>query len=328
MADKLIATFVRENDEVIALFEKRVIARGTSFAKVEETAVDYLDNLKSERDANTEEKKKKSATHVTTPNGLKGEILSRVDGQWGDKELTVRFENGRIAKFVAHGEEIYSSERTASAPSNPIEAMQQELDADFDRNKDGLTARVASLSGIVKDASTILAQGGSYSDEASLDKLVLQAEHEKEEVESALEYLKHADAEIIEPHGFQAVEQAELGRSKDNSWLDNTVQEMIDESEGINFDQVLEEEPGQLAAGLETGTLADQGSTAEMALSHIVAKTAAFEGPEVEDYRERFVAAVEMARRVELADRKEATHKQASVEKDQETDAPDEALFI
>lgn len=327
---QLTATYVREGGEVFAFFEGRVIAHGPSFAKVEETAVDYLDNLSKERKNTDEEKSRKSATHVTTPSGLKGEILSRVDGVWGDKELTVRFENGRIAKFTAHGGETYSNERTASTASTPIEALKEELDATFDRNRDGLTARSQGLANIITTASTMLEKGASYSDESSLNKIVLQAEHEKDEVESALEYLKQADAELITPirPQFKAVEQAELGRGQADSWLDQTVQEMIDESEGINFDKELDEGPGQFAAELETGTLADQGSTAEMALAHITAKTAAFEGPEVEAYREKFVAATEMARRSELADRKEAMHKQASAEKDESTDAPDESLFL
>lgn len=326
---KLTATYVRENGEILAFFEERVIARGTSFAKVEETAVDYLDSLGKSRKDDAEEKGKKAATHVTTPNGLKGEILSRTDGMWGDKELTVRFENGRIAKLTAHGEEKYSNERVASA-SNPIEALQRELDGDFERDRPSLVSRIASLEDIAKTASLHLAQGASYSDENKLNKIVLQAEYEKQEVNDALEYLKQADAEAlqVETPRPTAVEQAEMGRSKGNNWLDHTVQEMIDESEGTNFDKVLAEEPAQFAADLETGTLADQGSTAEMALSHITAKTAAFEGPEVKSYREKFVAAVELARRAELADRKETKYKQASAEQDQATDAPDEALFI
>jgi hypothetical protein len=326
---KQYPTYVRDNGEVLAFFEGRVIARSPSFAKTEETAVDYLDNLQKKRDENTEEKVRKAATHVTTPNGLKGEILSRVDGIWGEKELTVRFENGRIAKFSSHGGEVYSNERSASTATTPIAALREELDGSYDHNVEGLTERTKGLSSIVRTASSLLEKGASYSDESDLHKIVLEAEHEKGEVESALDYLKQADAEVIDPirPEFKA-EQADFGHSKDNNWLDHTVQEMIDESEGINFDQVLEEEPPLFAAELETGTLADQGATAEMALSHITAKTAAFQGPEVEAYREKYVGAVEMARRAELADRKEAMHKQASEEQSQATDAPDEALFL
>jgi hypothetical protein len=65
-----------------------------------------------------------------------------------------------------------------------------------------------------------------------------------------------------------------------------------------------------------------------MAYSHIVSKTAGFQGEEVEDFRDKFVARVEVARRHELASRKETTKKEAAATEDVQSNAPDEALFM
>jgi hypothetical protein len=74
--------------------------------------------------------------------------------------------------------------------------------------------------------------------------------------------------------------------------------------------------------------LADTGTTREMATAHVISKTAAFLGDEVEDYREKFIARVEVARRHELASRKETTKKEAAVQEELNTSAPDDALFM
>lgn len=329
----LVPTFVRKEGTVFAIFEDRVIASGKDFNKVEKSAVEYLDGLKTSRADQEKESRQKAATHIVTPNGLKGEILGRTEGMWGEKEITVRFENGRIAKFQAHGgndDQIEYTTEAAGTPSNPIEALQQELDADFGRDKAALTSRVASLDSIISEVTNHLRVGASYTDEQALSKIALQAEHEKGEVHDALAYLEQVDAENLgyTPPVHSAVEQAELGRSKGDSWLDHTVQAMIDENAGIDYDKMLREEPGQFVAGLETGTLASQGIVAELAQSHIASKTASFTGENVESYRDLYVAAVEQARRVELASRQETAKKTASAQEDDLSGVPDDVLFM
>lgn len=331
--NNLVPTFAREDGVVYAFFEDRVIAKGKDFNKVEESAVDYLSGLKRDRDAADKESHQKAATHIVTPNGLKGEILGRTEGMWGEKELTVRFENGRIAKFQAHAgndDHLQYTTETPTAPSNPLEALQQELDADFGRDKKALTARVASLDSIIAEASDHLAQGASYSDEQDLSKIVLHAEHEKGDVRDALAYLDQCDAENLgyQPPVHSAVEQADLGRSRGDNWLDHTIQSMLEETAGIDYDKLLAEEPAQFVAGLETGTLSSQGIVAEIAHSHIISKTASFTGENVESYRDLFVAAVEQARRAELASRQTTAKKEASAQEADLAEIPDEALFM
>lgn len=329
----LTPTYVNEGGEVLAFFEKRVIASGTNFAKVEKDALEYLEGLDKERKFTTSENAKKAATHVETPNGLKGEILGRQTGLWGEKDVTVRFENGRIAKFSAHAgnddDLKYTSERTAATASSPTEALQAVLDEHYAHDMGSLSTRLTTLDRVIGEASQHIA-GASFVDSDRLDKIVLAAEHEKNEVGEALAYLQQADSEAIAPptHTAQVVEQASLGRAHGDSWLDVTARQMIAETEGQNFDKILAEEPALLAADLETGTLADQGSTAEIALSHITAKTAGFTGAEVESYRELFVAATEQARRTELKERQESTHKQAAKQEEETVDAPDDVLFM
>ena len=51
-------------------------------------------------------------------------------------------------------------------------------------------------------------------------------------------------------------------------------------------------------------------------------------GEEVEDFREKFVARVEVARRHELASRKETNHKEAAAVQETQDSAPDDALFL
>ena len=328
----LAPTFVREGNQILAVFEDQVIAQGPVFAKVEETALDYLENLDTQRKDAATEKKKTTATHIVTPSGLKGEILGRHEGQWGEKLITVRLENGRIARLQAHGgndKDIQYQTIEAAAPESALQYLEQTLNEVPEGTKESLAKRITVLDGLVVKAASVIRSGVSYADDKKINDVVIAAEHEKGEVTEALEYLKQADAESFSPpapYDFGVVEQASLGHG-DGTWLDETVESMIVESEGQDFDRLLSEGPGQFVTDLDTGTLADQGVTHEMALSHITSRTAGLKGDEVEAYREQFTAKVEVARRDELTDRL-STVKQAQVTKEASVeDIPDEALF-
>jgi hypothetical protein len=65
-----------------------------------------------------------------------------------------------------------------------------------------------------------------------------------------------------------------------------------------------------------------------MALSHIAEKTAGYVGDEVEEYRSAWIARAEVARRQELASRKETLTREAAKVEETISDAPDEALFM
>ncbi len=328
----LTPTYTFEGEEVFAIHEGKVIASGpaSKLAEVEQSAVDYLDSLKDSRESAAKEKAKKSATHIITPNGVKGEILGRTAAVFGE-QITARFENGRMVTFVVQGEDDvkWLNEKTASY-SDPTSRLSSILDSDYEHDRDSLAKRAAELADLTVECHRLVTAGAPYSVEVKLDQIKIAAEAEGRQIKEAIDHLDAADAEAFAPpaHTPVVVEQADLGTGAGNSWLDVTTQEMIDESEAQDFDQILSEGPELFVTDLETGALADTGITREMALSHIVSKTAGFQGEEVEDFRNKFLARVEVARRSELASRKETTKKEAAAVEDVQSNAPDEALFM
>lgn len=323
-------TFTFEGETIFAIHEGKVIASGTDMADVESDAVEYLDSLKTTRDEVEKENARKSATHIITPNGVKGEILNRTPDLWGGEELTIRLANGSFAQYSIHGEsKVEWVKEQPAIPSNPATALKERLASTFERDRDSLQARLNDLQDISLEARRLASSGAPYPVEVALDQVRVAADIEAHQIKEAIEHLDAADAESFIPEApFRpsVVEQADLG--KDNSWLDVTAQEMIAESEGEDFDAILSEGPSLLTAELDTGALADAGVTREMAYAHIISKTAGFTGQEIADYRDQFVARTEVARRHELAARKETMKREAAVEEQQQVDTRDEALFF
>jgi|ERR1019366_5770749 hypothetical protein len=331
----LAPQFVREGNQVLAFFENQLIAQGTIFAKVEESALDYLEGLSKDRSVKEAERKKASATHIVTPSGLKGEILGNHEGQWGEKLVTVRLENGRIARLHAHAgndKDIEYHTVEAAAPESALEYLEGTLNETPEGTKESLAARIDNLDNLVV-AATEFQRHASYEGQRKGSDIVIAAEHEKREVRDALAHLELADVEAFAPPApfkMGAVEQADLGAGS-GTWLDETVNEMVAESASQDFDRLLLEGPGQFVIDLDTGALADQGVTREMAHSHIVSKTAGYQGEEIDAYREQFLAKVEQARRDELKDRTKSAKKKAEkTAKTEETATklPDDALFM
>jgi hypothetical protein len=329
----LTPTYAFEGEEVFAMHEGKVIASGPveKMAEVEGEAVKYLDSLKTTRDQVAKDNKKKTATHIVTPNGVKGEILGRTPTVWGT-QITARFENGTITQFETHGEDglSYVHEKTASTAKDPSEGLEQRLAKSFDRDRDSLAARHRELGEIAKEAFRLIQAGAPYAVEVKLDQVRTAAEVESRQVKEAIDHLDAADYESFIPEAPfkpQVVEQAGVGSGADSNWLDVTTQEIISESEGQDFDKILNEGPGLFVAEQDTAALADAGVTREMALSHITSKTAGFQGEEVDSYRTQFLARVETARREELATRKASTKKEAAAEQETLDNVPDEALF-
>lgn len=323
------ATFVEDGDKLVAFHGNTVIASGSDYEKVAETAEEYFNQLKKQDADKKEATKREAATHITTPNGDSGTILGRTAGLWSD-EITVRFDNGQIRRYATYvGDGLEYSVREADAPKSPVEALQRRVDEVAEPGRAGLTARLQELDSI-RTAAQRLSSTVSYEDQQALDRIVMTANAEKAEVREALEYLAAADAEAMTPptRSYQAAEQAGLGHGASDNWLDVVAQTMIAESEAEDYDKLLAEGPAVFAANLETGTLAHEGTVQEMARDFITAKTAGFQGEQVDEYRNQFVAAAEMARRSELAGRKNELHKEAAAVESSVSDAPDEALFL
>jgi hypothetical protein len=309
-----------EGDTVYAIHEGRVIASGKTdkMDEVESDATNYLKGLKIQG----EEKRKKSATHVVTPSGLKGQVLQRTASVWGD-EVTVRFENGQVSTFSAHGVKDWMTEKTSAA--SPVAGLNGRLSSTYNHDRASLVARHGELVEIWKEASILIRSGVGYSDQAELDKIIRIAEAEGEAITQAIDHIDEGNVEAYRPPETQVVEQADMGRA--DSWLDAVLEDMHNEYADVDYEQILQDDPTLLAAGLDDGIVADQGASRELALSHIRSKTAGFVGDDVESYVDQFLARFEAARRRELSTRTASTRKEAAVATSRVEDAPDEALF-
>lgn len=322
-----------EGDQISAYHEGKLIASGTNYEVVSSSALEYLESLDKEIKKNARETAKKTATTIITPNGVEAQILGRTRDVWGNEQVTIRTANGTFAQVEIHGADEdkwqwvdKSSQKTAS--STPISELRSRLDADYDRTEASLKERMGELKAIAKEASTRIAEGVSLGDAETLDEIKLLATAEHKEISDVVAYLQAENTEAYTAPKFAAVEQASMGRAAQDSWLDRTIQSMIDETDGVDTEALLREGPALFVSDLDTGALADTGVTREMALSHVTAKTAGYEGEDVDDFRNQFIARVEVERRAELASRKEATKREVVAKTEEIVDAPDEALFI
>ncbi len=262
---------------------------------------------------------------VTTPNGLKGRVLARVPGLWGD-EVTVRFENGVIKKIPVDKRSTFSSEEPEVADS-PLKGLEERLAATTLSDRDSLVERAKELEAIKLAARKLVADVSDV-DAATLDRISVEADYELREVGEALSH--YAD---LEGQGFEApssienlpaVEQASLGGSEAN-WLDATVGEMVAEASSADYTKLMDEGPEAFVAGLDDNQLADAGTVRVMASREIRSHTAGADEDMREKYERVWLARVEEQRRGRLSSRKEEIRKEAA--SDEDPDVPDEALF-
>jgi len=328
-------TYAFEGDEVYAVLDGKVIASGSDIDTVEAEAKPKVEAARKVAADAKREKAKKTATHIITPNGVKGQILGRVASTWGE-EITVRFENGEIRSFTTSGREEFVNEGTQkTASASPIENLQAVLDKEYDHTKEGLRERIAELKDVARQASQHIAGGTAYEHQVKLNEIRVVADAEAAEAQEVVDHLDAADNEAIappQPFDLHAVEQATVGVRDDGSpWLDAAFTDMVTEAEGRDYEKFLDEEPALFVADLPDAVIADQGAVAEMALSHVTQRTAAVglaEPEKTEEYRTLFVARAEQARRAELADRTKTTKREAATKQETESNLPDDALFI
>jgi hypothetical protein len=279
-------------------------------------------DCKAEKD---EDDKKTSATHIITPNGLKGKIMSRTPGMWGE-QVTVKFENGHIAHLDTASIGEFISEKTSAIESVEGE-LRQALAASVDGTELGLKTREADLKDI-KDKIEALARSGKTDDElVELDTLRAQASYELSEVREAIDHLAASEPyEPFAPYAIHVVEQETMGGHQ-SSWLSRVAQDMVDEANATDFDKLLNEGPEVFIASLETAPLADQSVTRTLAANYIRTKTAAAR-PEIrEKYEELWLERIEACRKEESSARKQSMAKAASVKEAEIANLPDEALF-
>jgi hypothetical protein len=263
-------------------------------------------------------------THIMTPGGLKGQILGKQAGLWGD-QITIRLENGRIAKFdvTADSDIAYLDEEEPAADS-PYKQLQERLDAMPDGTKDSLTARIKELKAIKQEAKDLF-RTARYVDETTIDNIVVTADAEIGEVTDALAALEDAEP-YAPPAPFETgvVEQESVGGG-DSNWLDSTLGDMIQEAESQDFDQMMREGPEEFVAELEDPSLADAGVVRQMATDLVHSKTVGLERESVNEFTSKFLERVEQVRRTRLASRKQEMAKEA---KSEQEDGPAEGLFL
>jgi hypothetical protein len=319
-------TFHFDGDEVFAIHDRTVIASGkiAEMDRVESDAVAYLDSLAQEQAS----RKREAATHIVTPNGLKGRILNRVDGVWGE-EVSVRFENGQTSRFTVTARTVkeWMTENPKTASASPVAALEERLNSNYEHDRDSLVARHASLQEISREARELIGSGVSYADQVKLDEIRVTADAEGEQVTNAIEYVDSDDVQAYRPPQPQVVQQADLGNQSAGDWLSVVVDDMIAENADNDFEKLLTEDPDVLAAGLDDSAVVNQGVAREIALSYVMDKTAGFVGEEVENYRDKFLARFEQARRREASVRTTTRKEAAAVKESNVADTPDEALF-
>lgn len=306
-------TYVFENDKVYALVGGKVVAAALSIEDVE-------DELAQETE--------RTATHIVTPNGLRGQILGKVAGIYSD-QVTVRFANGQIRSLAVTDELEFVAEE-AEEPANPVVGLRERLEASIDGDRGSLETRLGELVAIKHEARDLLRTGASLADELSLDEIVVQADHETNEINNVIEHLDHEDTLAYEPPApfkTEVIEQATMGGS-DGAWLDHTMNEMVEEAQNTDYEQLMGEGPALLTAELEEPALADAGVVRAMASDFISAKTAGVEDDEArEKYHRTFLTRVERAR-VEELNRRTTTTTQKEAAQEEPDDFPDDALFM
>lgn len=333
MSDLLVPTYVFEGDMIKALHEGSVIASGTNLEEVEQTALEYLENLGKERKKASLENAKKTATSVITPNGVEATILGRTSDLWGEEQVTIRTANGTFATVSIHSSEAdkwqwINTDGHKTASMTKIERLSSVLDETYNKSSEELKVRATELQNVAAEASQLIAAGVSLADAERLEEIKLAANAERHEIGEVLAYLEAEEIEPYEMPRYAAVEQVSMGRAAADSWLDRTLDEMINETDGQDLAQVLREGPALFVSDLDTGALADMGVTRDMALSHVRSKTAGYVGEDVKDFHDRFIARVEVERRAEYARRKEESKNQVLAKQEELIEAPDEALFF
>lgn len=322
-------TFVFEGSTVIAFLGEEVIAQGTDIETVEQEANARADARREEQEQEAREASKRTATHIITPNGVKGVLLARTPDLWGEK-VSARMENGEIKEFHVTGHERWVNENASkTASSNPIVALRERLDSDYSHDKTALVERLDELKSIRRQAGDLIIKGASFTDETQLDQLRVLADAEMAEVGEALEHLNQVDDAIAPPtYSPQVVEQATVGVRDDGStWLDAAANDVVQENSNQDFEQLLKEGPTLLVADLPDASLADAGSVREIALSHIESKTAGVEAANMAEYRSAFISRCEEERRLQLARRTKEVRNEVTAAVD-DTEVPDEALFV
>lgn len=272
------------------------------------------------------------ATHITTPNGLKGEILARTAATWGDA-YTVRFANGEIQTLYVTDGTTLSAEQPKKVASgkNPIQRLASAVEESVGPDRASLKARQSALTNLRVEAKGLIESGVSLDDMQKLDAIVAQAEYEQILIKQALDHIDATEGQGVEPYkpDMQIVPGENIGHQNDGTWLDAVLDDMQVENEGTDYEKFLDDGPTLFVAEQPDEVLESAADTRDRALAHVQAKTAGRTDDKLEDYENIFLGRAEKARRVELAHRNQSAKKEAAQPKKSNVDdVPVEALFM
>lgn len=263
------------------------------------------------------------AQTVTTPNGMKGKVLARVPGLWGE-EVTVRFENGNIVKVPVDKSLTFAAAEEDTAQVTPAGSLDARLCAHYERDKMNLVARGRELQAISREAAQRIA-AASDEEAQKLSALDTEARYELAEITAALDAINQGETEAFEaPRSIPHVTQASMNKN-DASWLDGVYVEMVHEASERDYKELMDTGPEAFVASLDVAQLGDAATTRIMATREIEAKTAGADQTHQDAYRRLWLARVEEQRKVRLASHKEEVRKEASADT---PSAPDESLFL
>lgn len=312
-------TFVFEGEKVYAMVGGQVVAAADD---VEELEAD----LAHDKEQKAKKEKPKKATHVITPNGVKGRILGGTKDIWGEEEVAVRLENGRIAHLkVADAGEFVSDEEDEEEKS-PIDNLKKQVDSDEDEDpKD----RKDKLEKIKAEARDLMIRGASLTDEEKLDEIVITADAEIDEINDHLEHQSDEEANAYRPPApfhTEVVEQASMG-GEGGQWLDKTLDEMVEEANSYDYENLMDEGPEAFVAELDEGVLDQPEAVQAIAANYIRSKTAAAEPIVREKYESVWLARVDDVRKTAAEAKRTDTKKEAAHKDETWVNAPDESLF-
>jgi len=287
---------------------------------------DFIYDVVDEEEKDDKKKpSEKEATHIITPNGLKGKIVGRVSYLWGD-EITARFENGRVAKFdVVPDLEFVNEPEVAFSP---YQALLDRLSQIPNPSRDSLAQRIDELKDIKLEAQMLI-HNASYIDEQTIDDIVIQASHEMKEVSQAIAALDEEVPYENKPFAMHSASQEALGQ--ETTWLDDVVSAALNETLSQDFDQMMDEQPEVLVADIEDVVIDDPTEVQYRASSFVDSHTVGIDPQDKEKFRKAFLSRVEQARQREVASRQKEAHiqtqKVASIP-DPIADFPDESVFL
>jgi len=310
-------TYIFKNGKVYTFQDGKIVASVPEAEFVEEDAA---------RLASAE-----GATHVVTPNGLKGKILGRVAGLWED-EVTVRFENGRVAALPV-SKLTFAKEEEEEHEDDEIKELEKKVEASLGSYKPAaIEDRVRELDQIKAQASSLIDSKLSDADLARVGNVITQANYELNEIDEVIQGLEEqriAAFEAPAPFKMTVVEQGGPTGGRESNWLSSTFNEMVVEANNTDYTKLMDEGPEAFVAGLDREVLADSGAVRSIAASWINSKTAAADDDVREKYEKVWLGRVEEQRRASLSEIKDDMHKEAAAKESVDYDSiGDDSLFI